>query len=211
MGTPSRKPARAATSNNASTSASAGRRHLKLGDMLVSRGLLSPAQRDEVLDVQRLRGGAFGAIAEELFGVAPTAVEQAWAAQFAAMVDHVDPRRCTPNPRALRAIERRQAWQFEILPLEAQTDADGQIRSVVLCTTQANLARALRFAGWRLACECRFVLADAGPLGEALCEHYPMAGMRATNVGKRASTARQSAREAQLSSPGEVVSTRRVG
>lgn len=146
-------------------------RTLHLGDLLVKHGVLSASQRDEVLLAQRARGGPFGAVAEEMFGVSPSAIERAWAEQYAAFAAHVDPRTYTINPRALEVISRRQAWQFKILPLDLAGD------EVVACTTQDNLVRALKFAGWRLGHACQFVLAEPLPLGEALAKHFPMAGM----------------------------------
>lgn len=146
-------------------------RTVHLGDLLVQHGVLSPAQRDEVLRAQQARGGPFGAIAEEMFGVSAAAVERAWAEQYATFAPHIDPRGYNVNPRALSVITRRQAWQFRMLPL----DLEGS--EVVACTTQENLCRALKFAGWRLGHTCQFVLADAHALGEAMLQHYPMAGM----------------------------------
>jgi hypothetical protein len=146
-------------------------RTLHLGDLLVKHGALTPSQRDEILVAQKSRGGPFGAIAEEMFGVSPAAVERAWAEQYAAFAPHIDPRSYEINPRALEVISRRQAWQFKMLPVDLAGD------EVVACTTQENLCRALKFAGWRLGHACQFVLADPGPLGEALLKFYPMAGV----------------------------------
>lgn len=146
-------------------------RTLHLGDLLVKHGVLTPAQRDEVLVAQKSRGGPFGVVAEEMFGISPAAVERAWAEQYAEFAPHVDPRTYQISHRALEVISRRQAWQFKMLPL----DLAGE--EVVACTTQDNLCRALKFAGWRLGHACQFVLSEPGPLGEALLKHYPMAGM----------------------------------
>jgi hypothetical protein len=146
-------------------------RTLHLGDLLVKHGVLTPAQRDEVLVAQKSRGGPFGAVAEEMFGVSSAAVERAWAEQYAAFAPHVDPRSYDINHRALEVISRRQAWQFRMLFLDLVGD------EVVACTTQENLCRALKFAGWRLGHACQFVLAEPPALGEALLKHYPMAGM----------------------------------
>ena len=46
---------------------------LKLGDLLVQQGVLTVAQRDQVLEAQRLRRRPFGVLAEDLFGVSPAA------------------------------------------------------------------------------------------------------------------------------------------
>jgi hypothetical protein len=150
--------------------------HLQLGDLLVRHGVLTAQQRDEVLAAQRSRGGPFGAVAEEMFGVSPNAVERAWAEQYASLSPLVDPRRMVVSQQALEAINRRQAWQFRMLPLELRGD------SIIACTTQQSLVRAMRFAGWRLGPACQFVLAEPLYLGEALCEHYPLAGMSPRDV-----------------------------
>lgn len=151
--------------------------HIRLGEMLVEHGVLTPEQCGEVLDVQKLRGGAFGAIAEDLFGIEPAAVERAWVDQYASLSRPVDPRRCAISPAALTAISRRQAWQFRMLPM--QILANG---CVVCCTTKQHLVRALRFAGWRIGHDCEFLLAQPAHLGEALCQHYPLAGMTPESV-----------------------------
>lgn len=148
-------------------------RTVHLGDLLVRQGVLTERQRDEVLEAQRSRGGPFGAIAEQMFGVSPQAVEKAWAEQYAHLAPHVDPRGFPVQSRALDTITRRQAWQFRLLPLEWRGE------ELIACTTQDALPRALRFAGWRIGHMCRFVLADPMALGEALEAHYPMAGMNA--------------------------------
>ncbi|HYF14536.1 MAG TPA: hypothetical protein VD971_05620 [Phycisphaerales bacterium] len=150
--------------------------HLHLGELLVRNGLMTPAQRDAVLEAQRSRGGPFGAIAEEMFGISPGAVEEAWAEQYASFAPTVDPRVVPITDRTLEVISRRQAWQFRVLPLELRHDG------LVVCTTQEGLVRALRFAGWRLGHQCRFVLTQPMRLGEALCTYYPMAGMTPESV-----------------------------
>jgi hypothetical protein len=75
------------------------------------------------------------------------------------------------DPEALSLIDRRQAWQFRLLPLRFEAG------EVMLCTTQDHLVRALKFAGWRIRASCYFVLSDPLALGEAMMKHYPMAGM----------------------------------
>lgn len=151
-------------------------RTLQLGELLVKHGVITIAQRDQILSAQKERGGPFGRVAEELFGISPLAVERAWAEQYAAFAPHIDPRTYNINPRAIEAISRRQAWQFFMLPLEMNHD------DLLACTTQEHLVRALKFAGWRLGHSCQFVIAEPLHLGEALCRHYPMAGMTPETV-----------------------------
>lgn len=146
-------------------------RTVRLGDLLVQHGHLTPAQRDEILAAQETRRRPFGLLAEEMFGVNPRVVERAWAEQFASLAEHVDPRTFAPDREALAAIDRRQAWQFKVLPLTLERGA------MLLCTTPEHLARAMRFAGWKVGHACQFVLAEGGALAEAMMRHYPMPGM----------------------------------
>lgn len=154
--------------------------HLHLGALLVRHGVLTAQQRDAVLAAQKSRGGPFGALAEEMYGVSPHAVEKAWAEQYAGFAPRVDPRDRQIDQQVLEVVSRRQAWQFRILPLESRGDG------IVACTTQEGLVRALRFAGWRLGPLCQFVLCEPLHLGEALCAHYPMAGMTPQSVAEAA-------------------------
>lgn len=144
---------------------------LRLGDLLVERGTLTPEQRDAVVEYQRHSGRPFGELAERLFGVSGSAVEEAWADQYAANATLVDPRAEPVEPEALALIERRQAWQFRVLPLRQERG------DLIVCTTKANLVRALRFVGWRIKEPCFLVLSRPEPLGEALQRYYPMPGM----------------------------------
>lgn len=152
---------------------------LRLGDLLVRNGVLTTDQRDFILEQQREMGRPFGELAERLFGVSAADVEQAWAEQYAALSAPVDPRRYRPNAELLGRVTKRQAWQFEVLPLKHEGD------ELLLCTTQENLPRAMKFAGWRLGEAVSFVLASPKALGEALEKHYPMGGMTAAMIGAR--------------------------
>jgi hypothetical protein len=155
--------------------------HLHLGDLLVKHNVLTSQQRDLVLEAQKTRGGPFGVIAEEMYGVSPNAVERAWAEQYASFAPTIDPRAFNVQPRAVELINRRQAWQFKVLPLEVRSDRYGN-PTLLACTTQEHLVRALRFTGWKLGHQCQFVLANALAMGEAMCLHYPMAGMTPASI-----------------------------
>jgi hypothetical protein len=144
---------------------------IRLGDLLVRNGVLTDEQRQSVLEKQRRTGRPFGEIAEHLFGVSQKAVERAWAEQYAMITEPVDPRRERTDEIALALIDRRQAWQFCMLPLRFDGD------ELVVCTTQEHLVRAMRFAGWRIKAPCYFVLSDPQTLGKAMMKHYPMEGM----------------------------------
>jgi hypothetical protein len=146
-------------------------RSVRLGDLLVQHGVLSPDQKEQILRIQQLRGGAFGSLAEELFGVSPASVERAWAEQYAQYSPIVDPNDFEPETEVLNLIEKRQAWQFKLLPLQFTGDR------LVVCSSQNNLPRAMKFAGWRLGHDTEFLLAKPRDLGEAMMRWYPMGGM----------------------------------
>lgn len=154
---------------------------LRLGDLLVKSGALTPEQRDAVVEYQRASGRPFGAIAEDLFGVCPAVVEDCWAQQYASIAPRIDPRTASVDPASLELVDRRQAWQFRVLPIGPQPGSTLDAELVV-CTTQDHLVRALKFTGWKIKQPCYFVLAEPLALGEALMRHYPMPGMTPQSV-----------------------------
>lgn len=149
---------------------------VRLGDVLVRQGVITEQERDAILQDQKRAGRPFGVIAETLFNVSPDAIEKAWASQYADLAAAVAPQELVPEPEVLGLVDKRQAWQFRVVPLRM----DGS--EVVFCTCQETLARALRFVGWRVGLPCYFVLTDPKSLGGLLETHYPLAGMRAEEV-----------------------------
>lgn len=145
---------------------------IRLGDLLVQRGVLSREQRDTILAEQIQTSRPFGVLAEQIYGVHREDIEEAWAEQYALINPTVDPRREHIDKAVLQLVGRRQAWQFRILPMRF----DGH--ELVVSTTQDHLVRALRFSGYQIKQPCYFVLAEAIALGEALMRNYPMDGMQ---------------------------------
>lgn len=143
----------------------------RLGDYLVRQGLLTPEQCDEIFAIQSRRARPFGVIAEERFGVDPALVERAWATQLADFAPEFDLAKMSHDEVAAGTLDRRQAWQFRLLPM---TTADGEL---ALCTTREHLPRALRFAGWKMSVTCQVGVIDSHSLADALMRFYPMAGM----------------------------------
>lgn len=150
---------------------------IRLGDLLVQHGCLSNEQRDRIIEVQRGTARPFGVLAEELFGVAPSDVEVAWATQYAVVAPRFDPHLHTIDPDVLEVIERRQAWQFRLIPVRHEGD------ETVFVTTVEDLARALRFTGWRIPGPCTFCICDSEGLQAALGMHYPMDGADTAGPG----------------------------
>jgi len=143
---------------------------LRLGEMLVDMGVLSPDQRDAILEHQRVSPRPFGVLAEELFGVDPGAVEQAWAHQYAQIAPRLDPRGIEPDAGALALVSRRQAWQFGVIPVRMGA------RELIAATAPAFLARAMRFVGWRLEHDVSFAICTPEQLVAGLEIHYPIEG-----------------------------------
>ena len=154
-------------------------RTIRIGEVLVQRGILNQSQVQAILEQQQQCHRPFGELAESMYAVDPTDIEQAWVEQYAALTRHIDVREVTCEPRALKAVERRQAWQFRVLPVRF----DGP--ELMVATTRDNLCRALRFVTRCLTDPCYIVLTEAKMLGEALERHFPMGGMNAEEVLNR--------------------------
>ncbi|MEC9372574.1 MAG: hypothetical protein VYC34_01975 [Planctomycetota bacterium] len=144
---------------------------IRLGEVLVKQGLLTPDQVDAILEEQQRCRRPFGELAEALFGLRARDVELAWAHQYARITEHVDPRRESIEPHVVAMIDRRQAWQFRIIPLRR----DGS--EIMIATIIEHLPRAMRFALRHFGEPCYFVISRADALGEALVTHFPMDGM----------------------------------
>lgn len=151
-------------------------RTIRIGEVLMQRGVLNPAQVKVILEQQQQRHRPFGELAESMYGVDPTDIEQAWVEQYATLTQHIDVAREEFDARALAQVERRQAWQFRVLPIRF----DGP--DLMVATTADNLCRALRFVTRCLATPCYIVLTEARSLGDALERYFPMGGMNAESV-----------------------------
>ena len=149
---------------------------VRLGQLLIERGVLLKPQVAQILDTQEHTGAPFGLLAERLFGVDPERIEDAWAEQYAGMTRTVDPAVEVYDEQAATLVTRRQAWQFRILPLRLEN------RELIIATTQQHLRRALRFATNVIGVPVFFVMADPEALGRALCARYALPGMTPESV-----------------------------
>lgn len=128
----------------------------RLGEILVSRGVLSDAQVGAILDTQARSSRPFGVLAEELFGTDPRAIESAWAAQYESMAPTLTLAPGEPTPEAINAVSKRRAEQFGVAPVRFE---NGQL---MLATARENLPRALMFGLRVLEMPCVFAIAPAG-------------------------------------------------
>lgn len=141
---------------------------IRLGELLVQSGAITPEQLEHLLRVQRTRPEPLGVLAEEIFEVDPRLLEDAWARQFVTLTAKIDPRREPVDRGVVGTVSARQAWQFHVLPMRY----DGH--EVMVCTSQSHLPRALRFSYSHYGPACWLVIAEPDALYEAMQRYYPM-------------------------------------
>ena len=150
---------------------------IRIGEILVRKGVLNPSQVEAILEKQLTVHRPFGKLAEEIFEVPPEAIESAWLTQYELSTDRVDPLLAAPpDPEVLATVSRRQAWQFRVLPLERD---HGEL---TLCTTAEHLGRTLRFATNCLGEPSVVVLTEPILLSAALSRHYPIEGFDTEDI-----------------------------
>jgi hypothetical protein len=141
---------------------------LQIGQLLVQQGVLTERQVQHILQVQKVSHRPFGDLAERLFGVSPEAIEDAWVQQYVRSAGVVDLDEHDIDINCLRLINRRQAWQFHVLPL-AQNEHGMQA-----ATDATSLIRAVNFSTRRLDDAVCFLIAEREQLREFLMKHYPI-------------------------------------
>ncbi len=142
---------------------------IQIGQLLVEQGVLSDAQVRHVLMVQKISHRPFGDLAERLYGVDPKAVEDAWVQQYLRMVGVVDLDDQKIEVECLRLLNRRQAWQFHLLPLNRQAEG------LHMATSAEDLVRSVNFTTRSLDQPVHFLIAERQQLREFLMKHYPVA------------------------------------
>ena len=141
---------------------------IQIGELLVEQGVLTRKQVSHILEVQRVSHRPFGDLAERLYGVSPEAIEDAWVQQYVREAGVVDLKTLEMDVACLRVINRRQAWQFHVLPMGRDQ------HSLNLATDAESLIRAVNFSSRRLGEPVRFIIAERQQLREFLMKHYPV-------------------------------------
>ena len=141
---------------------------IRIGELLVEQGVLSDVQVEHILKVQKESGRPFGDLAERLFGIDPKAVEDAWVQQYIRTAGVVDLNQIKIETECLRLLNRRQAWQFHLLP------ANRDYGELNMATSPQHLVRAVNFATRSLDEPVYFLLAEHKQLREFLMKHYPV-------------------------------------
>lgn len=141
---------------------------IPIGQLLVEQGVLTQGQVDHILRIQRVSHRPFGDLAERLFGIKPKAVEDAWVEQYTRTVGTIDLEDQIIEEECLRLLNRRQAWQFNALPLNRDVD------TLNIATTRESLVRAVNFTTRAIDEPISFLLAERKQLREFLLKHYPV-------------------------------------
>jgi hypothetical protein len=141
---------------------------IQIGQLLVEQGVLTPEQVDQIVKVQQTSHRPFGDLAERLFGIDPKAVEDAWVEQYVRTAGIVDLDSIQIEADALRILNRRQAWQFHLLPLNRDE------QNLNLATSSDSLIRAVNFAVRKIDDPIYFLIAERDQLRDFLMKHYPV-------------------------------------
>ena len=142
-------------------------RGIQIGQLLIEQGVLTETQVQHILKVQKMSHRPFGDLAERLYGISPKAVEDAWVEQYLRVVGTVDLNEVQIDTECLRMLNRRQAWQFHLLPV-------GRRPELEMATTAETLVRSVNFSARSIDEPVHFILAERQQLREFLMKHYPV-------------------------------------
>jgi hypothetical protein len=142
---------------------------IRIGQILIENGVLTEQQVFEVVQAQKTRRLPFGVLAEQMFDVTLQSVEAAWIEQYHRFTGTIDLSQQSFDAEALKLISRRQAWQFEILPIGFEPNGE-----LLVAASRKRLARAVTFATNRINRVVYFRVAESVQLRTFLREHYPM-------------------------------------
>ena len=140
---------------------------IQIGQLLVEQGVLTETQVQHILKVQKMSHRPFGDLAERLYGISPKAVEDAWVEQYLRVAGVVDLEDVQIDTECLRLLNRRQAWQFHLLPLSRRPELE-------MATTPESLVRSVNFAARTVDEPVHFLVAERQQLREFLMKHYPV-------------------------------------
>jgi hypothetical protein len=140
---------------------------IQIGQLLIEQGVLTETQVQHILKVQKMSHRPFGDLAERLYGISPKAVEDAWVEQYLRTVGIVDLDDMKIDTDCLRALNRRQAWQFHLLPLTRDPELH-------LATTAESLVRSVNFSARSIDEPVHIMIAERQQLRDFLMRHYPV-------------------------------------
>jgi len=141
---------------------------IQIGQLLIEQGVLTRTQVEHILKVQKISHRPFGDLAERLFGISPQAVEDAWVQQYIRLAGTVDLDEQRFDEQCLRLLNRRQAWQFHMLPMTRTEE------NLSVATDADSLVRAVNFSAKKFDEPVFFQIAERTQLREFLMRHYPV-------------------------------------
>lgn len=141
---------------------------IQIGQLLIEQGVLTPKQVEHILRVQKVSHRPFGDLAERLFGISPQAVEDAWVAQYLRIAGTIDLDEQKMDEECLRLLNRRQAWQFHVMPMNRSDE------NLNIATDARGLVRAVNFSTKTIDEPVFFQIAERKQLKEFLMKHYPV-------------------------------------
>jgi hypothetical protein len=141
---------------------------IQIGQLLVEQGVLTEAQVQHILKVQRVSSRPFGDLAERLYGINPKAVEDAWVEQYLRIAGVLDLDEAEIDAECLRLLNRRQAWQFHLLPMYREDEG------LHVATSAEDLVRSVNFATRTFDEPVHFMIAERAQLRDFLMRHYPV-------------------------------------
>ena len=141
---------------------------IPIGKLLVEQGVLTRAQVEQILKVQKTSHRPFGDLAERLFGVEPRAIADAWVEQYVARTGATNLDLEPFDSSTAAMVSARQAWQFQFLPIRRDDDA------LVVATSVGKLIKSVNFATRKFGEPVRFVIASDRQLRQYLMMHYPV-------------------------------------
>lgn len=156
------------------------RKGIRIGQILVEQGKLSEQQVVEIVEAQRCSNLPFGLLAERLFDVTVDSIEQAWVEQYCRFTGQLDLEEVDLDQEVLKLISRRQAWQFEMLPVCYESAGE-----LLVAASRRRLARAVTFASQHLESSVYFRVVKSEQLRAFLNRHYPLPGVT-DNIFERA-------------------------
>jgi hypothetical protein len=141
---------------------------IQIGELLMEQGVLTPRQVEHILRVQKESHRPFGDLAERLYGISPQAVEDAWVQQYIRMTGTIDLDDQKFDEQCLRLLNRRQAWQFHMLPMHRGEE------NLNIATSAGDLVRAINFSTKKFDEPIYFQIAERKQLKDFLMKHYPV-------------------------------------
>ncbi|MEM9883358.1 MAG: hypothetical protein AAF800_10610 [Planctomycetota bacterium] len=152
---------------------------IRIGQILIENGVLTEQQVFEIVEAQKTRRLPFGVLAEQMFDVTLQSIEAAWIEQYHRFTGTIDLDEQNFDAEALQLISRRQAWQFEILPVGFEPGGE-----LLMAASRHRLARAVTFATNRINRVVYFRVAESMQLRMFLREHYPMPEVSQTIIDR---------------------------